>query len=952
MPPARNSRAVRLVVGSTRSTARLTSKVLLQMQQVEDRQHRQARYEANISGLSTESQTMLTDMQHEPVDSTATGADDTMGAVDDDFQWETVPDDLRDNETFMLAVRDIVGSQWRVYKDQRGWRQRLIRLHANWAPIVSTLTSGYLKWKYSPPPEDSEACPYDFSINVINIYTLVTTANIRSAATVETAAEALVLSGYLGATPHSPTIAISLSTLKLYRRLRLRKPSLSIEAFTKVICDLYHWPYRRRYCTALADTFNIYLTIHHNIDAQVSKALGHDTENWHVLNACPPCTYELKDELELIYCCMIVFDGNNSLSRMVSLGGREVGDTRKFQSDYYLEPGYIDIYASQSNAPSSDDENLDPTSRIPTGEDPGPSNTSQPTSACTDNWKAAAADAKKKLWGIFEEMGVFTSACRHVLTTFEFSFKYPLAIVSRALETLGPCLLIGYDVGCKLAVTIASSTLAQKFIDAEYRMYTHSYACQDQNHPNVINGMGIKDLATMERIFSSSNQLAAVTRYASAFNRRVYIDSFFKQWDEDKYLNLGNMLYRNYIQARQIIDEQQIAVREAKTLLGISDNDIKTWSLEQSHYLATTGHEAEWDIHAVAYVELLQKLREARVAAENASTLFLNAMPLNYEFVTPSTTSTSYTTNLSQTRKLETQCRHTNDRYDLILQDVVALELKMGIVRRWELADQQYLATLKYMSQCEYHHALNNLQRLVVLCLFELHKLNISQMGYRMRTHIAKSLQTRCKSIQNAVKSYNTAALALDPPAPTLDWSKVSHYNFLEEFVLLCETRQDIRSKCWAEPAVREVMKQSLHIERAHEEIHRCNVESRWLHTYIVDEERHFTQVISKAKSASDNLSGALEEFCQHRRRINAHVLAHLQDLYSLDGFTGSSIPGVSKNAQDVAQTSVDVDLQPLVDLEHQSAEADENNDCEELEEDDATAGEVGGLLNYISELP
>jgi hypothetical protein len=50
-------------------------------------------------------------MQHQPVDSTAAGADDTMGAVDDDFQWETVPHDLRDNETFMLAVRDIVGSQ-------------------------------------------------------------------------------------------------------------------------------------------------------------------------------------------------------------------------------------------------------------------------------------------------------------------------------------------------------------------------------------------------------------------------------------------------------------------------------------------------------------------------------------------------------------------------------------------------------------------------------------------------------------------------------------------------------------------------------------------------------------------------------------------------------------------------------------------------------------------------
>ncbi|KAG2363364.1 hypothetical protein BDR07DRAFT_1450743 [Suillus spraguei] len=681
-------------------------------------------------------------MQHQPVDSTAAGADDTMGAVDDDFQWETVPHDLRDNETFMLAVRDIVGSH---------------------------------------------------------------------VATVETAAEALVLSGYLGATPHSPTITISLLTLELYRCLHLHKPLLSIEAFTKVICDLYHWPYCRRYHTALADTFDIYLTIHRNIDAQVSKALGHDTKNWHVLNACPPCTYELKDEPELIYHHMIVFDGNNSLSCMASLGGRELD--------------YIDVYASQSNALSSDDENLDPISCIPTGEDPGPSNMSQPTSACTDSWKAATADVKKKLWGIFEETGVFASACHHGLVLWIADmirsgelFKYPLTIVSRALETLGPRLLLDMIA------------LAQKFVDAEHHMcvdafhgYTHSYACQDQNHPNVINGMGIEDLTTMECIFSSSNQLAT---------------------DEDKYLDLGNMLYRNYIQAHQIIDAQQITVREAKTSLGISDNDIKTWSLEQSHYLATAGHEAEWDIHAIAYVELLQKLREqGKAAAENASTLFLNATPVNYKFVTP--------------------------------------------FRRWELADQQYLATLKYMSQ--------------LLRLFELHKLNIFQTGkycYRMCTHIAKSLQTRCKSIQNAVKSYNTAALALDPPAPTLDWSKVSHYNFLEEFVLLRETCQDIRSKCWAEPAVHEVMKQSLCIERTHKEIHHCDVENRWLHTSIVDEERHFTQVISEAKSASDPLSGALKEFCQCRWHINTHLLARLQDLYSLDAFTGSSIPGVSKGTE------------------------------------------------------
>jgi hypothetical protein len=81
--------------------------------------------------------------------------------------------------------------------------------------------------------------------------------------------------------------------------------------------------------------------------------------------------------------------------------------------------------------------------------------------------------------------------------------------------------------------------------------------------------------------------------------------------------------------------------------------------------------------------------------------------------------------------------------------------------------------------------------------------------GYRMRTHIAKSLQRWCKAIQNAAKAYNAAAMALDPPRPTLNWAKASHYSFLEDFELLRDTRQDIRSKPWAQPVIRATMKQA-----------------------------------------------------------------------------------------------------------------------------------------------
>lgn len=34
-------------------------------------------------------------------------------------------------------------------------------------------------------------------------------------------------------------------------------------------------------------------------------------------------------------------------------------------------------------------------------------------SACTNNWKAAAADVMKRMWNIYRESGIFLAACRH-----------------------------------------------------------------------------------------------------------------------------------------------------------------------------------------------------------------------------------------------------------------------------------------------------------------------------------------------------------------------------------------------------------------------------------------------------------------------------------------------------------------------------------------------------------
>jgi hypothetical protein len=122
--------------------------------------------------------------------------------------------------------------------------------------------------------------------------------------------------------------------------------------------------------------------------------------------------------------------------------------------------------------------------------------------------------------------------------------------------------------------------------------------------------LGLEDLETLERVFSASNILAAVTRYATAWHRRIFIDLFFKQWDEEKYLNLGLMLYNNYRQALSIISTESLTLTEAMHSLKVTEQDLDRFQKEEAEYFKTLGKEPEWDAHAVAYVELLQELWE------------------------------------------------------------------------------------------------------------------------------------------------------------------------------------------------------------------------------------------------------------------------------------------------------------------------------------------------------
>ncbi|KAI0674940.1 hypothetical protein C8Q78DRAFT_1075288 [Trametes maxima] len=828
------------------------------------------RYTKNILSLGTNERELLDELgasSHSNSGPGTQGDNDDMeidvGYSADAAEWV----DIEDDDEAATQIRDILSLRSGVFraKDDRTWAHRVTNRDQNWEPLIPKLVNAFLQWRkgglsVDDAAKDDTGNTITFPIDIIDFHTLHYEARIPASSQCGTRAEWLVLSGYLGTTPIQPSLAISLKTLELFRSIRLFKASFSVEAFARLICHYYSMPYRRTYRTALSDAFDIYLRIMRDVEAGVSRALGRDTPNWRALNACPPCGYKLQDEPSLLYGRLYAMDGNNSLKRLAPLGGRKVGDDRTFDdSDYFLSKETVDKYANEvrsrptvkspDDGESDDNDNDDDpglaaaAAKATESEGGDPTDGSGVVSSCTKNWKAAAAEEKKRAWGIFEETGIFASACRHGLVLWLVDMvrsgelaKYPLAIVAKMLETLNEPTLCGFDIGCTFEGTVKSSSLGPTFMKSGSRIcvnafhgYSHNYRCQLVNHPNILRGIGIKDLETMERIFSASNHLASIVRYASAYRRRVLIDAFFRQWDTEKYQNLGLMLYNNYRQALELIKSLTAELSQVLASLEIGVNELRVYRQEELQYFEELGEELPRDLHAIAYVEALEELNSVSAELDGAEEQFLKTVPPDYApavaFLPPTTALTTYSTDASATRKVETRRRFLRDRLAVLQLEVATLEIKLGIDIRWQAGDTQYVKVLDYIATRRYQRALGHLQRLVVQRLFELHRLNLSQTAYRVRTHIAKHLQARCRAIRNAVKTYNAAAAAMKPPRPSLDWSRVSHISFIEEFELLQDTRGDLQDKPWRLPQVREAMRIAHHIERAQEEIARVNID-------------------------------------------------------------------------------------------------------------------------------
>lgn len=90
------------------------------------------------------------------------------------------------------------------------------------------------------------------------------------------------------------------------------------------------------------------------------------------------------------------------------------------------------------------------------------------------------------------------------LTNFD-SAKYPLTIVTKILEKISGKKLIGYNIGCAFSDTVLHTLLkaafqasGSRFCVNAFHGYSHSYDCQAQHHPNIIDGIGLEEMEMLE----------------------------------------------------------------------------------------------------------------------------------------------------------------------------------------------------------------------------------------------------------------------------------------------------------------------------------------------------------------------------------------------------------------------------------------------------------------------
>ncbi|KAF8874791.1 hypothetical protein BD779DRAFT_1421837, partial [Infundibulicybe gibba] len=683
----------------------------------------------------------------------------------------------------------------------------------------------------------------------------------------------LVHYGFLGATPERPEIAFTFLLLRLFRQLHRVCPRLSIDAFAKCLNHLHHTPHNAYLADQFSNAYDCYLEILRHVKLRTDTALGRD-KTWSAISICPPCFYKTVGEPALKYSFLAAMDGNNSLKLVDSTfrAGSVRPDDRVSGSPRWITPEEVDLFkdeATKTNGVGHPDTDADGIAWLNVSEH---DELAQCLNTCVERWRAASPEARKKMHALFAVAGIFLAVCRHghVLAICDMIrsgelMKYPLAIVNRLFNVYGANIGLGYDIMCAFIKTLSRSSLGEKTVTfrlqgvvPSFHGHAHNRACQTHWHPMYMEGVGLEDFEECEQTFGRSNELAGNSRLSTPFHRHQNIDEHFAFRDEDKFFASGNFIFENYRQAQEKLKFNSEALDRLAQELGTTAQDYENYLWSECEYL--------------------KNLRtEPPEAKAEFSRLDWNIISNGYTRV--------------QIADVRTRYRTTASRWVAMNDEVCRFEEENHIDVRWTPDSKDYNDALCMMSEWKYRRALDNLERLVVQRLFELTKLGMNGVGYKLREKISKALKTRADAIRNALTEYNEAASQLSPPREQLTWLKVINAVSLADLDILRDARTDIRTLPWAQPARREATTLYFGMKRAKEEIVRLNVEIQRLVTFMSDEHAKFYDSISQNIIPNPFLAHELSSQWEYQNKVHTKIARQLAQTSRLKAFTGHLAP-------------------------------------------------------------
>ncbi|KAF9242899.1 hypothetical protein BU15DRAFT_86696 [Melanogaster broomeanus] len=416
-------------------------------------------------------------------------------------------------------------------------------------------------------------------------------------------ASALIRQGLVPCSPISPTTAITINALELYRTAHLRSPHFSIQAFVKTLCDLHGVTFQHVLSRQFSISFDLYLQIRSEVNKLVSQALHQDSADWRLKHACPVCMYTLDGEAALKFKLLYAMDGNDSLKRIIRRMPDLHEDDTTYRPSSELPTGQVvcsSIYLSRDYVDQFTDD-------VAGAKNTSTSSESKDENPCAGRWKNMDDQKTKKTWGIYDETGIFLAVCRHgmllliadMVQSGELA-KYPLAVVNKLVETFGSDLGGGYDIGCQFSTTLDRSSIGPLIQSSRHTClvgafhgHAHRQLCQLSHLTLYTEGIGLEDLETCERTFSKSNALSSTVRHSSIFHHQHSISNYFEYNDDyEVYANLSNFIYSNYKQALEILADGNSTLPDIMWDLNITNKSVfDTWRQEEKAYLESLSQE-------------------------------------------------------------------------------------------------------------------------------------------------------------------------------------------------------------------------------------------------------------------------------------------------------------------------------------------------------------------------